>query len=171
MVAFIIVCLQDACNQLKDLATASPAVRLFAEWCEKAPVDAAWRGRFKVSGSCGIICYVFVDRTCLAGHQLLHQSGGARHALGDRRIQRETRPDPPHRDNLSWAKLPGDEYPRTQVRQPGQTVHLSDLISLWTDVHADRLRHRGPGRQGAPGGHVCMCGGQQATGGPGRVHF
>lgn len=40
---------EDACNQLKDLSTASPAVKLFAEWCEKAPVDPAWRGRFKVS--------------------------------------------------------------------------------------------------------------------------
>eukprot|EP01034_Spumella_vulgaris_P024243 gene24243-30562_t len=43
---------EDACNQLKDLSTASPAVKLFAEWCEKAPVDAAWRGRFKVINSC-----------------------------------------------------------------------------------------------------------------------
>lgn len=40
--------MQDACNQLKDIANASPAVKLFAEWCEKAPTDPAWRGRFKV---------------------------------------------------------------------------------------------------------------------------
>jgi len=33
---------------LEDLSTASAAVKLFAQWCEKAPVDAAWRGRFKV---------------------------------------------------------------------------------------------------------------------------
>lgn len=39
---------QDVCEQLKDINTASPAVKLWAEWCEKAPVDAAWRGRFKV---------------------------------------------------------------------------------------------------------------------------
>eukprot|EP01036_Dinobryon_divergens_P033305 gene33305-43061_t len=26
---------EDTCNQLKDLSTASPAVKLFAEWCEK----------------------------------------------------------------------------------------------------------------------------------------
>lgn len=43
---------EDTCNQLKDLATASPAVKLFAEWCEKAPTDAAWRGRFKVICLC-----------------------------------------------------------------------------------------------------------------------
>ena len=30
---------------------ASPAVQLFANWCEKAPNDAAWRGRFKVINS------------------------------------------------------------------------------------------------------------------------
>ena len=39
---------QDACNQLKNLSTASPAVKLFAQWCERAPVDPLWRGRFKV---------------------------------------------------------------------------------------------------------------------------
>jgi len=38
----------DTCRQLKNVATASPAVQLFAQWCEKAPHDAAWRGRFKV---------------------------------------------------------------------------------------------------------------------------
>jgi hypothetical protein len=44
---------QDACNQLKNLSTASPAVKLFAQWCERAPVDPLWRGRFKVSGGRG----------------------------------------------------------------------------------------------------------------------
>ena len=39
---------EDTCQQLKHLATASPAVKLFAQWCEKAPNDANWRGRFKV---------------------------------------------------------------------------------------------------------------------------
>lgn len=39
---------EDTCNQLKDLSTATPAVRLWAEWCEKAPHDAAMRVRFKV---------------------------------------------------------------------------------------------------------------------------
>jgi hypothetical protein len=39
---------QDAVNQLKDLSTASPAVKLFAEWCEKCTEDPLWRGRFKV---------------------------------------------------------------------------------------------------------------------------
>jgi hypothetical protein len=40
----------ETCEQLKHLTTtASPAVKLWANWCEKAPTDAAWRGRFKVS--------------------------------------------------------------------------------------------------------------------------
>eukprot|EP01041_Mallomonas_annulata_P009257 gene9257-19216_t len=43
---------QEASSQLKDLSTAPPALRLFNQWCEKAPVDAAWRGRFKVINSC-----------------------------------------------------------------------------------------------------------------------
>lgn len=43
---------EDTCNQLKDLKTASPAVKLFAQWCEKAPVDATFRGRFKVICNC-----------------------------------------------------------------------------------------------------------------------
>ena len=34
---------EDTCKQLKDLSTASPAVKLFAKWCEKGPVDPAWR--------------------------------------------------------------------------------------------------------------------------------
>lgn len=41
-------CIQDAVNQLKDLSTASPAIKLFAEWCEKCTEDPLWRGRFKV---------------------------------------------------------------------------------------------------------------------------
>lgn len=43
---------EDSCQQLKDLSKASPAIRLFAEWCEKAPNDPAWRGRFKVICLC-----------------------------------------------------------------------------------------------------------------------
>lgn len=39
---------EDTCRQLKDLSTASPAVKLWAEWCEKAQHDAAMRARFKV---------------------------------------------------------------------------------------------------------------------------
>eukprot|EP01032_Pedospumella_encystans_P015765 gene15765-18016_t len=43
---------EDSLNQLKDLSTASPAIKLFAEWCEKCTEDPAWRGRFKVINSC-----------------------------------------------------------------------------------------------------------------------
>jgi uncharacterized protein (DUF983 family) len=39
-------------NQLKDLANASPAIKLFAEWCEKCTEDPLWRGRFKVRSAC-----------------------------------------------------------------------------------------------------------------------
>lgn len=39
---------EDTCNQLKDLSTASGSVKLFAEYCEKAFDDPAWRARFKV---------------------------------------------------------------------------------------------------------------------------
>lgn len=43
---------EDTCQQLKDLSTASPAVKLWAEWCEKAPHDPAMRARFKVINMC-----------------------------------------------------------------------------------------------------------------------
>ena len=39
---------EDTINQLKDLKSASPAVQLFAQWCERAPTDHLFRGRFKV---------------------------------------------------------------------------------------------------------------------------
>ena len=39
---------EDTINQLKDLRTASSAVKLFAQWCERAPTDNLFRGRFKV---------------------------------------------------------------------------------------------------------------------------
>ena len=41
-----------ACNELKDLATASPAIQLFAKYCEFAETDFAWRSRFKVITYC-----------------------------------------------------------------------------------------------------------------------
>jgi hypothetical protein len=34
------------------MTTASPAIKLFAEYCEKAEHDPLWRGRFKVICSC-----------------------------------------------------------------------------------------------------------------------
>jgi hypothetical protein len=43
---------EDTCQQLKDLSTASPAVKLWAEWCEKAAHDPAMRARFKVINMC-----------------------------------------------------------------------------------------------------------------------
>jgi hypothetical protein len=38
--------------QLQNLATASPAVKLFAEYCSKSHDDPLWRGRFKVICGC-----------------------------------------------------------------------------------------------------------------------
>ena len=43
---------EDTCNQLKDLSTASSAIKLFAQYCEKAESDATWKARFKVICSC-----------------------------------------------------------------------------------------------------------------------
>lgn len=39
---------QDTCDQLKDLRNASPAVKLFAEYCKRAPIEYDMRARFKV---------------------------------------------------------------------------------------------------------------------------
>jgi len=39
-------------SEMKNLATASPAVRLWAKWCEVAEQDKAWRSRFKFIASC-----------------------------------------------------------------------------------------------------------------------
>ena len=41
-----------ACNELKDLASASPAIKLFAKYCQFAETDYAWRSRFKVITFC-----------------------------------------------------------------------------------------------------------------------
>jgi hypothetical protein len=38
--------------QLKDISTASPAVRLWAKWCELAVQDKSWRARFKFIPAC-----------------------------------------------------------------------------------------------------------------------
>ena len=42
----------DTCKQLQDLSVASPAVKLFVKYCEKAEVDFAWRSRLKMIGCC-----------------------------------------------------------------------------------------------------------------------
>lgn len=42
---------QDTLDQLKDLSKASPAVQLFAEWCEKAEHDYEFRSRLKFMGA------------------------------------------------------------------------------------------------------------------------
>ena len=42
----------ETLEQLKDLSTASPAVKLWAKWCEHAEKDKAWRARFKFIPSC-----------------------------------------------------------------------------------------------------------------------
>lgn len=41
-----------ACNELRDLSAASPAIKLFAKFCQHAETDYAWRSRFKVITYC-----------------------------------------------------------------------------------------------------------------------
>ena len=41
---------KETLGQLRDLDTASPAVRLFSEWCRRAEDEADFRGRFKCMG-------------------------------------------------------------------------------------------------------------------------
>lgn len=36
-------------KQLQDMSSASPAVKLWSDWCEKAPTDKDMRARFKVT--------------------------------------------------------------------------------------------------------------------------
>jgi hypothetical protein len=43
---------EESCKQLLNFETASPALKLFAQYCEKAETDAAWRSRFKIICSC-----------------------------------------------------------------------------------------------------------------------
>lgn len=43
---------EDTCNQLKDLSTASAAVKLFVTYCQNAEKDFAWRSRLKMIGCC-----------------------------------------------------------------------------------------------------------------------
>lgn len=43
---------EDTINQLKDFENASAAVKLFAQWCQHAPNDPAWRSRFKLISWC-----------------------------------------------------------------------------------------------------------------------
>jgi len=40
------------CQALKDLSTASPALKLFAKYCQFAETDFAWRSRLKLIGCC-----------------------------------------------------------------------------------------------------------------------
>ena len=43
---------EETCNQLKDLSTASNAVKLFAKYCELSFLDPIWGAKFKVICSC-----------------------------------------------------------------------------------------------------------------------
>ena len=42
---------KETCDQLGSLESASSAVKLFAQWCEKSE-DPAWKSRFKIIASC-----------------------------------------------------------------------------------------------------------------------
>lgn len=49
-IPMVFVITKDTLDQLKDLSSAGPAVRLWSEWCKKAESDAEFRGRFKCMG-------------------------------------------------------------------------------------------------------------------------
>ena len=49
-IPMVFVIKKDTLDQLKDLNSASPAVKLWSEWCRKAENDAEFRGRFKCMG-------------------------------------------------------------------------------------------------------------------------
>lgn len=51
-VVFYFKITEDTCNQLKDMSTATPAVKLFVKYCERAEKDFAWRSRLKMIGCC-----------------------------------------------------------------------------------------------------------------------
>ena len=44
---FYLIISEATLEELKDLKSASPAVKLFVEWCMRAETDAEFRGRFK----------------------------------------------------------------------------------------------------------------------------
>eukprot|EP00804_Cyclotella_cryptica_P010633 CCRYP_005452-RB/>CCRYP_005452-RB protein AED:0.07 eAED:0.07 QI:257/1/1/1/1/1/4/322/654 len=49
-IPMMFVMTKDTFQQLKDIENASPAVKLWSEWCLKAETDAEFRGRFKCMG-------------------------------------------------------------------------------------------------------------------------
>lgn len=49
-IPMILVLSKDTLDQLKDLGTASPGVKLLSEWCRRAEHEADFRGRFKCMG-------------------------------------------------------------------------------------------------------------------------
>lgn len=50
---------KETCDQLANIETASPAVKLFAKWCEKSD-DPAWKSRFKVTILYRILVLVYI---------------------------------------------------------------------------------------------------------------
>jgi len=49
-IPMMFVITKDTLQQLKDIESASPAVKLWSAWCLKAETDAEFRGRFKCMG-------------------------------------------------------------------------------------------------------------------------
>ena len=49
-IPMVFVITKDTLDQLKDLDNASPAVKLWSEWCKRAEGDEGFRGRFKCMG-------------------------------------------------------------------------------------------------------------------------
>ena len=49
-IPMVFVITKETLDQLKDLENASPAVKLWSEWCKRAESDTDFRGRFKCMG-------------------------------------------------------------------------------------------------------------------------
>ena len=49
-IPMVFVLSQDTLEQLKDIETASPGVKLWSEWCRRAETEPEFRGRFKCMG-------------------------------------------------------------------------------------------------------------------------
>jgi hypothetical protein len=81
---------EETCKQLADLDNASPAVKLFAKWCEMAPQDAAWRGRFKVICNCSNIAELGIPSTIAAYNAkpvLIRRTGSIVRGLANRYME------------------------------------------------------------------------------------
>ena len=65
-IPMVFVLSKDTLEQLKDIDTASPGVKLLSEWCRRAEDEPDFRGRFKCMGMIeGIESTGYVDACCM----------------------------------------------------------------------------------------------------------